>query len=316
MIKAFLESSHASSEMVNTNGISVILPAFNEEGGIHVVLQDLLSVLGEFELPFEIVVVDDGSEDDTAGVAREYTGVRVFRHKGNRGYGAALKSGIRHANYDVICIIDADGTYPCNSIPVLLDGIFERNFDMVVGARLGKESQIPPVRRPAKFIISKIAQMVVNEPIHDLNSGLRIFKRSDVMQFFNILPEGFSFTTTITLGMLTNGYLVEYLPIEYRARVGKSKIRPIRDTINFFQLIFRIALYFAPIKIFIPMSAFVFIVGVAWALFSSLFLGRLADASTAVIMMSAVQIAVVGLLAELINHRLPGYQKRDSLSSK
>ena len=125
------------------------------------------------------------------------------------------------------------------------------------------------------------------------------------MEFFDILPDGFSFTTTITLGMLTNGYLVEYAPIDYHARVGKSKIRPIQDTLNFVQLILRIALYFAPLKLFLPLSMLLVVLGLVWGIFSITILDELADVSTLIIEMAAVQIAVIGLLAELINRRFP-----------
>ena len=131
------------------------------------------------------------------------------------------------------------------------------------------------------------------------------------MDFLDLLPDGFSFTTTITLAMLTNGYLVEYVPIDYHARVGKSKIRPIRDTLAFMQLILRIALYFAPLKLFLPLSLLLAILGVAWALFSYFALGRLADVSTLVILMTAVQVAAIGLLAELINRRFPSYARAE-----
>jgi hypothetical protein len=125
------------------------------------------------------------------------------------------------------------------------------------------------------------------------------------MEFFDILPDGFSFTTTITLGMVTNGYLVDYLPVDYHSRVGRSKIRPVRDTLNFVQLILRIALYFAPLKIFVPLSIVLLLLALAWGLFSALVLGQLADVSTLVIVMTSAQVMAIGLLAELINRRFP-----------
>jgi hypothetical protein len=180
---------------------------------------------------------------------------------------------------------------------------------MVVGARTGQQVAIPLLRRPAKWVIGQLANFVAGETIPDINSGLRVFRREAALPMFSMFPDGFSFTTTITLAMLTNGYLVDYLPINYHARVGQSKIRPVRDTLNFVQLILRMALYFAPLKFFLPLSGLIGLAAIGWGIFSAVALGRLADVSTLVIMMAAVQVAVVGLLAELINHRLPTFQR-------
>jgi glycosyltransferase involved in cell wall biosynthesis len=292
-----------------TQGVAVIVPAYNEGRAIGSVLKELTAVVDEAELPYEIIVVDDGSEDDTAEVAGRYEKVTVLRHRGNRGYGAALKTGIRHARYDLVCITDGDGTYPVDPIPDLIARLVEDGCDMVVGARVGEEVDIPPLRKPAKWLIRQLAHFVAGEPIPDLNSGLRVFRRETALRMFNLLPNRFSFTTTITLAMLTNGYLVDYVPINYYARVGSSKIRPVQDTLYFVQLVSRIALYFAPLKIFLPASAFFLLLAVAWATFSKFALGRLADVSTLVIAMTAFQVAVIGMLAELINRRLPNYYK-------
>ena len=253
----------------------------------------------------EIIVVDDGSADRTADTAHQHAGVIVIRHRVNRGYGAALKTGIRHAKGDWMCITDADGTYPNERIPDLIERAQLGEFDMVVGARTGEKVAIPLRRRPAKWVIGQLANFVAGEPIPDLNSGMRIFEREAALRFFGILPDGFSFTTTITLGMLTNGYLVDYVPINYHARVGRSKIRPIQDTLNFIQLVLRIALYFKPLKVFVPFSMGLFALAFAWAIFSKVALGRLADVTTLVIATTAIQVFMIGMLAELINQRLP-----------
>jgi glycosyltransferase involved in cell wall biosynthesis len=258
---------------------------------------------------YEILVVDDGSDDRTGERLRDYQGIRLLTHHSNRGYGAALKTGIRHAIHDLICITDADGTYPNERIPELLQHLIHDGLDMVVGARVGERVAIPLVRRPAKWAIGLLAQLVASEQIPDINSGLRIARRSALSPFLSMLPDGFSLTTTITLGMLTNGYLVGYVPIDYRPRVGRSKIRPIRDTLAFIQLIFRISLYFAPLKIFLPISLFLFIFALLWGIISYFFLGRLADVSTLVLVTASIQIAAVGLLAELLNRRLPSYHR-------
>jgi len=284
--------------------VSIVIPAYNEEHGLGPVLEALLADMAQAGGPFEVIVVDDGSKDETAVIAEQYP-VTVLRHRVNKGYGAALKTGIRHAQHDLICITDADGTYPNNRIPQLVNLLTSEGYDMVVGARIGENVQIPLVRRPAKWALGRLAAYVANEPIPDLNSGLRVFRRHVALRFFNILPNQFSFTTTITLAMLTNQYLVLYVPIDYFARVGKSKIRPIHDTINFMQLVLRIGLYFAPLKLFLPLSLWLLILGIAWGSLTLAVTGQIADVSTLVIVMTAFQVFVIGLLAELINRRMP-----------
>jgi glycosyltransferase involved in cell wall biosynthesis len=292
-------------------GLSVIIPAYNEEQSIGQVVAALSEQLASTGWPFEIIVVDDGSSDRTAAQA-EAAGGRLLRHAANRGYGAAIKTGIGRSHYDLICIIDADGTYPREVIPDLIEHMVATDSDMVVGARIGQNVAIPLLRRPAKWVIGRLAELASGQRIPDLNSGLRAFRRRTMMQFFGILPDGFSFTTTGTLAMLANGYSVSYMPINYHARVGRSKIRPLQDTLNFMTLVLRIALYFVPLRIFLPLSGLLLLLATGWAAFSKFVMGQLADVSALIIAMTAVQIAVVGLLAELINVRLPSrYRNRE-----
>ena len=309
VILSHYRDSGEQIEEIPFPGLSVIIPAYNEKDGISPVLHKTLDVLAHLPGPTELLVVDDGSTDETAFLADEIDGVRVMRHRFNRGYGASLKTGIRHARYPLICITDADGTYPNERIPDLLECILQHDADMAVGARVGENVAVLLVRKPAKWMIQQLGQFVANEKIPDINSGLRIFKRSAVTPFLSILPSTFSFTTTITLAMLTNGYQVEFLPINYFARVGKSKIRPIHDTVNFFLLVTRIALYFVPLKIFLPLSGMLLVLAAIWGFYSWSVLGRLADVSTLIITLAAFQIAVLGMLAELINRRLSGFHR-------
>ncbi len=285
--------------------ISIVIPAYNEEGAIGEVLHHLLEMLNASDLTYEVLVVNDGSVDETAVIVAQIPGVTLLQHRVNKGYGAALKTGIRHAQYDLICITDADGTYPNERIADLVSRLDEGGFDMVVGARTGANVAIPLVRKPAKWALGQVANYVAGERIPDLNSGLRVFRRAVALRMFNMLPDQFSFTTTITLGMITNLYLVDFVPIDYYARVGKSKIRPVRDTLNFLQLVLRIALYFAPLKFFAPLSLFLLLTAVAWAAFTLIVWDQIADISTLVIAMTAFQVLVIGLLAELINRRVP-----------
>lgn len=290
--------------------LSVVVPAFNEEKAVGAEVTTLRSVLEKTGWPFEIIVVDDGSKDGTADAA-ESAGARVVRHRVNRGYGAALKTGIRVAKGNIIGITDADGTYPPEALPKLVSMLVEGQHDMVVGARVGPQAEIPLMRRPAKWVLGRLAELIAGEPIPDLNSGQRVFSRKSVLRFFSLLPDGFSFTTTITLAMLSNGHRVAYEPVGYAKRVGRSKIHPIRDTLGFTSLILRVALYFAPLKIFLPLSVLLLLIALAWGLVSKFVLGSLADVSTVLLVLAAVQVVVVGLVAELINRRVTNSYQAD-----
>lgn len=277
--------------------VSAVIPAFNEEAGIGRVLEELKGSLGRSSWPHEIIVVDDGSSDRTGTIAREH-GVQVVSHGVNRGYGAALKSGIRAARSPYILIIDADGTYPIDAIPRLLEAA--RNQDMVVGSRTGRNAKVPLVRRPAKWVLRRLAAYLAERPIPDLNSGLRVFRKDRAMQYFPILPSGFSFTTTITLALLCNDGQVTYLPIDYAKRTGRSKIRPIRDTLNFLQLIIRAILYFNPLRIFVPTSTVV-LAGFAASLGYDIFVLSNLTEKSLILLFAGVQLLAVGLLADMIS---------------
>ena len=283
--------------------VSIVIPAYNEEETIGSVIDQVISIMEKADITYEIIVVDDGSTDDTVHIIQERA-VQVVRHPFNKGYGAALKTGMRKAKYDTIAIIDADGTYPAEDLPELVSGIGE--WDMVVGARVGEDAEIPPSRKLAKWFLTQLANYLVGTPIPDLNSGLRVFKKDIAMRFYHILPSGFSFTVTITLALLSNDYLVQYVPIRYyKKRGGKSKIKPIRDTLGFLQLIIRTVMYFAPLKIFLPVSLALFLLGIVIFLYSILVLHKLMDVTVVVTMLASIQIAAIGLLADLMDKRSP-----------
>jgi len=233
------------------NNVSIIIPAYNEENGIIDVINEIETLLVEKKINNEIIIVDDGSTDKTKEKVSS-TNARLIEHQQNRGYGAALKTGIKASIYDQIAIIDADGTYPVNYLIELIDN--KKNYDMVVGARIGKNVSIPLIRRPAKWALNKLANFLTNYKIPDLNSGLRLFKKNSLLKFLHILPDGFSFTTTITIAMITNNFNVKYIPIDYEKRIGKSKIRPIYDTLNFISLITRMVIYFKPLRVLMPIG--------------------------------------------------------------
>jgi glycosyltransferase involved in cell wall biosynthesis len=253
-----------------------------------------------FPYEFEILVVDDGSKDRTAEQARA-TGVRVVQHRQNRGYGEALKTGIRHARFECIAIIDADGSYPPEEIPrlaALLD-----DAEMVVGARTGPNAAIPLIRRPAKKALTMLASYLTGVKIPDLNSGLRLFRRALAIEFFDLLPSKFSFTTTITLAALNSGYLVEYVEVDYFARTGKSKIRPIQDTFNFTMLILRMTLIFRPLKVYLPLAAMLLVLGAAIFIGGWFAFGKIFDNTALLFLFAAFQCFAIGMLADVVNVR-------------
>ena len=213
--------------------------------------------------------------------------------------GQALKTGIRNARHPLIVILDADGTYPVDKIPRLLE--LSVDADMVVGARVGANVQYSRLRRIPKWFLVRFAQWMTREPIPDLNSGLRVLRKSVVEKFLKILPDGFSFTTTITMAMLTNHHLVRFEPIDYHARVGRSKIRPIRDTLQFVQLILRTGMYFAPLRVFLPV-ALVFFAGFLATLTMDIVNGNLNE-RTLLLLVAATQLGMFALLADMIDKR-------------
>jgi len=276
--------------------VTIVVPAYNEVNGIQGVLEELRAQ----DPTWEVLVVDDGSTDGTAEIVQK-SGFRVLRHEVNRGYGASLKTGIRAAAADRIVITDADGTYPNERISEIVSHL--DRYDMVVGARIGDKVHIPLIRRPAKWALNRLADYLSGTHIPDLNSGLRAFRKDQVVRFFDLLPSGFSFTTTITLSMQVNELNVLYIPIDYHQRKGNSKIRPIHDTLNFIQLIVRTVMYFRPLKVFLPVAAILLLTALGVLFYSWYFTPKIMDASVSIILMSAFQMAGLGMLADLIDKR-------------
>lgn len=239
--------------------LSVIIPAYNEEKAIKSTFRNLNLNLKNLNIPYEIIFVDDGSTDKTAELIQTCPGTSLIQHPDNKGYGAALKTGIRHARGTYILITDADGTYPHNEIPNLWK--YAYSYDMIVGSRTGKNVKIPLYRQPAKRFINWVANFLSGTKIPDINSGMRIFKKKQAMNYFNIICDGFSFTTTITLAYLAQNLKIKYYPINYEERIGKSKINPIHDGLRFILLIITTTTYFNPLKVFLSTGFFIIILG-------------------------------------------------------
>jgi len=286
---------------IQNKGLTMVVPVYNEEEGIRMVLEEMNLVLEKSDMPKEIIVVDDGSSDGTAEKLQNLSYIKIVRNPVNMGYGASIKKGIQAAKFEWIGITDGDGTYPNKMIPDLLSKM--EDSDMVVGARLGKKANIPFMRRPAKWVLNQIANYLAQRKIPDLNSGLRIFKKNIAIRFLNILSDRFSFTTTITLAMLCNRYEVNYVPIEYHPRKGKSKIHPIQDTISFLQLIVRTILYFDPLRIFLPVGLCLLLTSIVLFILRLLQVGPF-GVTIPMFLLAGIQVLAIGMLADLIEKRM------------
>jgi glycosyltransferase involved in cell wall biosynthesis len=285
--------------------VAIVVPVYNEADALDLSLVAFRQVLTELPAGSEVIFVDDGSTDGSgqllANLVTPSDPIRIIRHARNRGYGAALKTGVRATQAHLVCICDADGTYPIRQIPALVTELLQTAAAMVVGAR--PKSQQPAIRRPAKAALTWLAQYLTNERIPDLNSGLRVMRRNDLLRLEGLLPNGFSYTTTITVALLSEGERVLYRRINYRHRIGTSKIRPIHDTLNFLLLILRTTLAFAPLKVFGPVGL-ALVAGGILLLTVRLFLDNPFGVATTVILMTAgLQILMLGLLADLVNRR-------------
>ncbi len=281
--------------------ISIIVPVYNERESVHKVVDTICEMSDAQHVEPEIIVVDDGSSD---GIDHDAVRERVDHliiHPRNIGYGAAIKTGIRHATGDILVIIDADGTYPVDRIPDLVAAL--DRCAMAVGARTGDVVNIPLARQPAKYVLNRLANYLAERRIPDLNSGLRAFRKDDVEQFLHILPRGFSLTTTLTLAYISSDMLVEYIPINYFDRKGRSKIRPVSDTRNIILTILRTIVYFDPLKVCVPLSGILAGLSIIVLVLSALFMDRVMDGTVGVLAVTAVQVLVIGLLADLIVRR-------------
>ena len=285
--------------------VSVLIPAYNEEESITGTVEAIRQYAGMVKA-LEIIVINDGSRDRTGEIARTLP-VTLIEHETNTGYGSGLKDGLRQAQYEFILIADADGTYPLEDIPRLLAEA--PNYAMVVGARTGAIVKVPPLRKPGKWLITRLAEYLSQRKIPDLNSGFRVFRKDVALRFLTLYPDGFSFTTTITLAMLTNHYKVKFIPINYHRRVGKSSIKPLRDFTNFTILIIRICAYFKPLNVFVPPALLLILAGVTkGAIDYTGFLDPLAAGRLGlfgiVLALTGVQMLFIGLLADLIDQRM------------
>ena len=280
--------------MPHTVPISIVLPARNEATGLRDILPRILGVIPDAE----VLVVDDGSTDDTPAVCAGHR-VKHLRHPYAKGNGAAIKTGARAALGEVIVFMDADGQHKPEDIPSLLEE-FNKGYDMVVGARQAG-SQAGLHRAAANDIFSRFASWMVMQPIADLTSGFRVVRAAKFRQFLYLLPNGFSYPTTITMSFFRAGYGVAYVPIHSpRRSSGASHIHPLRDGLRFLLIIIKIGTLFSPQKLFLPISAGFFLTGLAYYLYTYMTAGRFTNMS-ALLFISAVFTFLIGIVSEQIS---------------
>lgn len=281
-----------------TPRISVIIPAFNEGAVIGGVIQQIRAVVNKLDKNHEIIVIDDGSKDKTAQSARD-TGAIVIQHPYNIGNGAAVKTGIRRARGKIIVTIDGDGQHDPNDILKLVNQIGP--YDMVVGSR-NRESDTAAHRDAANMVFNSLASYISGRKIEDLTSGFRAVKSHVARQFVYLLPNKFSYPSTITLSVVRAGYSLGYEPIKFARRGGKSKskIKPFQDGLRFLMIILKIAVFYAPLKIFVPLSIFIFLLGVGYGLFRIFIFQAPYGQTSALLMSTAVLTFLVGLVSEQI----------------
>lgn len=272
--------------------ISVVLPAKNESGAIG----DTIKKIQALDLVSEILVINDGSIDDTCQVA-ECVGAKVISHPYSKGNGAAIKTGARNAKGDIIIFMDADGQHDPKDIPRLLAKI-EAGYDLVIGARQ-KGSQASIGRGVANKLYNNLASYMSDHKVEDLTSGFRAVKADKFREFIYLLPNGFSYPTTSTMAFFRAGYSVSYVPIHAAKRIGKSHIHPIKDSMRFFLIIFKIATLYSPLKMFLPFAVILFTLATGWYCYTLYEYNRFTNMS-ALLYTGSVMVFLMGLISEQI----------------
>lgn len=280
--------------------VSVVIPACNEALSLDLLLAKIRRKLPESE----VIVVNDGSTDNTPEVCRKH-GVTVINHPYNMGNGAAVKTGARTATGDILLFMDADGQHDPENITSLLEMLSE-GYDMVVGSR-NTASQAGIGRMGANYVYNTFASWIVNRTIADLTSGYRAVRAEKFREFLHLLPNGFSYPTTITMSFFRAGYAVGYVPITANKRIGKSHINPIRDGVRFFLIIFKIGTLYSPLKMFLPFSLLFFLTGLIYYAYTFATDNRFTNMS-ALLLSVSVLIFLIGLVSEQITMLL--YSRR------
>jgi glycosyltransferase involved in cell wall biosynthesis len=278
--------------------VSIVLPVYNEAGHLRAEIDRIRLAMDASHHSYELVVVDDGSNDGSGEALEHIEGIRLIRLPVNRGSGTARKVGTRESVGDVVVWTDVDMTYPNDRIPDLVKEL--EGYDQVVGARTSEQGTAKALRVPAKWTIRKLAAYLANTEIPDLNSGFRAFRRNVALQFLHLLPTGFSCVTTITMTFLANGYTVKYIPIDYAPRAGESKFHWRKDTTRYLVQVVRLVLSYNPLRAFGPVFGILATIGFVKLGFDLESKAWRVPTNTLLIIFAAFQVLVIGLLADLV----------------
>ncbi|MBU2564040.1 glycosyltransferase family 2 protein [Patescibacteria group bacterium] len=274
--------------------LSVVVPVHNEEKAIENTINDLQTELDKLNLEYEIIVINDASTDKTKEILENIPNIKIINHTQNKGYGASLKNGIKNAKFDFILFFDADGQHKPIYIKEMIK--YMDNFDMISGARIGYKG--PIIRQPGKKVLQWLANYLSQQKIPDLNCGLRIVKKIEILKFTHLLCDGFSFSTTSSLLFLSEGLSVKYVPIRINKREGKSKVRP-KHAFDTFIFILRVIVLTSPLRIFLPISILLFLIS-GTLLIQNIIYKNIGDI-TILLFISAILIFFFGLLADQIS---------------
>jgi glycosyltransferase involved in cell wall biosynthesis len=275
--------------------LTIIIPAYNEEKAIKKVLHDLIGKCGDFA---KILVIDDGSTDRTAELAQEVEGVRLVKHRNNYGYGRSIKTGVLLSDTEYVCTFDADGQHKPEDVARLFEHVQEG--DMVVGAR-GFSAYKNLRRAPGKMILYLVANMLVTEKIHDLNSGLRVVRRKIALRYLQILPDGFSASTNMTMCLLSRNYHVVWVPIQVEKRTGTSHVKIFSDGFNTLMLIIRMILLYNPLRFFLPISLILLTFGLVYGVYKLMQVGVGLSVGSMLILMMGFICFLLGLISDQIS---------------
>lgn len=276
--------------------LTLVIPAYNEEAGIGNALEALLPVCAS--RGWQVIVVNDGSKDSTAAKVNAllpHPNLTLITHKLNRGYGAALKTGIRHAQTEFVATMDSDGQHRIEDLTALADHM--QNYDLLIGKRADRFHS-PLWRMPGKWFLQRMSVYLMRRPIPDLNSGMRFFRRDVLLRYLHLFPDGFSFSTTSTLVFMNRGYVVDFMPIKVNKRVGKSTVK-LSTGFDTILLILRLATLLDPLRLFLPISFLLIGISLAWTI-PFLVLQEGYSVGALLLLMTGILIFIMALLSDQI----------------
>ena len=300
-----VESMAMSDPSVQNPYVTIVLPCFNEQGHVAMEVDRICAAMDTSGYPYELLAFDDASTDGTLArlqeIAPHFPQMRIVHFDRNGGSGTVRRIGTQQARGEIVVWTDADMTYPNERIPELVQTLEkDQVLDQVVGARTSEQGTHKMFRVPAKWFIRKVAEILTNSYIPDLNSGLRAFRRQVSLPYLRLLPPGFSCVTTITIAFLSNQHDVRYVPIDYAKRAGTSKFKFVRDAYRYILQVLRMVMYFNPLKVLMPLALFLLALGFAKGIYDQFAHPLHFAANTILIFVSGLIIATLALLADLI----------------